>query len=477
MKNNQALKLVIVGGGITGLSAAYYAQKMSREKGLPLHVTLLEQGPSLGGKIQTAHRDGFIIERGPDSFLARKMPIIELSQELGLAEEWAPTNPKAKKTYILYQNKLHRMPPGLMLGIPTELLPFMQTGLVSFTGKMRAGMDLVIKKRKETDDESLGHFLERRLGKEVVANIAEPLLSGIYAGDAYALSLQATFPQFQALEQNKRSLILGMLSSKKQTQQSTALPDIAKKSMFLSFKNGLSSLVDRLQEACHEVDIQCHTTVNHVEPIDSPNKGYTVHVDHSAPIEADAVIMTTPPYVTAKQLPACQSKTILGNIPHATVASVVLTFNKTELGLDLDGAGFVVPRKEGRTITACTWTSSKWGHVAPEDKVLLRAYVGRAGEEDIVHQADETIIARVVKDLNDIIGLEATPLFTQVNRWIRSMPQYPIGHKQNIQFVHRELEQHLPGLYVCGAGYEGVGLPDCIGQGKQAATKALSHLL
>lgn len=203
--------VVVIGGGITGLSAAYYLKKQMEETGQACRITVMEKSDRFGGKISTLRRDGFVIEKGPDSFLARKPALVELARELGLEDQLTGTNPNAKKTYILSRGKLHRMPPGLMLGIPTEIMPFMRTGLLSPAAKARAALDLVLPKRTADEDESLGHFLERRLGSEVLSQIAEPLLAGIYAGNTYDLSVKATFPQFHSIEQKHRSLILGMM--------------------------------------------------------------------------------------------------------------------------------------------------------------------------------------------------------------------------------------------------------------------------
>lgn len=468
-------KLMIVGAGITGLSAAYYLRNFFKANDTPVHITLVEKKETLGGKIDTLHKEGFIIEKGPDSFLARKMSVIDLTRELGLEGELTGTNPQAKKTYISHKGKLHLMPPGLILGIPTEVTPFMKTGLISLSGKARAALDLFLPKRTEQSDESLGHFLERRLGREVLENIAEPLLAGIYAGDTKYLSLKATFPQFYQVEQKYRSLILGMLASKQKVPQTPNLPDIAKKSMFLTYKQGLVTLVNKLEESLEE---NIHILRNKsIISINKQENGYALTLDDGNVHQADGLILTLPPPITANLLEKyIPSSDVLRRIEYVSVANIVMAFEQKDIEHPLDGSGVLVPRKEGRYITACTWTSSKWLHTAPQGKVLIRCYVGRSGDEEIVHLKDEELVKKVRHDLMELIGLTATPLFHEITRWPRSMPQYPVGHVQNIANVRQALATSLPGVFITGSGFEGVGIPDCIAQGKQAA-KQLSEFL
>lgn len=465
--------LTILGGGITGLSAAFYAKKLFADKKIPLQITIVEKSERFGGKINTLYKDGFVIERGPDSFLARKMPIIHLSRELGLEDELVGVNPKAKKNYILHNNKLHQMPPGLVLGIPTQLTPFMKTGLVSIAGKARAAMDMVIPKREEDSDESLGHFLQRRLGKEVLEQIAEPLLAGIYAGDTYKLSLQATFPQFQAVEKKHGSLIKGMMLNKQAEQKQEGMPKAAENSVFLTYKNGLSTLVERLMEELHDVELVnglAATSVVQGEHV------YEITMDDGSVLATDSVIAALPGYGLAPLFPDVPEVKELGRMQYVSVANVILAFDEKEFGYELDGSGYVIPRKEGRYITACTWTSSKWLHTAPKGKVLIRCYVGRSGAEDWVNDSDEDIIRRVRKDLREIMGITAEPLFHQVTRLKRSMPQYPVGHLQKIKGIRQALAEKMPGVYITGAAFHGVGLPDCIRQGKEAVETLLADL-
>ncbi|MFD2613287.1 protoporphyrinogen oxidase [Paenibacillus gansuensis] len=480
----QRIRIAVIGGGVTGLSAAFYAQKYAREQGIDAQVTLLEQGGRLGGRINTLTRDGFVIERGPDSFLARKLPMVELARDLGLEGELTPTNPAAKKSYILRAGKLHRMPPGLVLGIPTQFKPFLTTGLISTKGKMRAALDWFLPAKKEPGDESLGHFLERRLGSEVREYMAEPLLAGIYAGDPRNLSLAATFPQFRALEQEHGSLIRGMMASRKKPgapQRSvpgdTAAPDAqlpaaAKNSVFLTYKGGLNTLIDALAAslaASADVRLNCG-----VESLRRSSDGYELRLSTGEALQADRVIVTTPAAAQAELLAEVPAARELTRINYVSVANVVLAFERSQIAHPLDGSGFVVPRSEGRTITACTWTSSKWLHSSPSDKVLLRCYVGRSGEEAIVDEDDASILAKVRRDVRDLMGIDAEPLFHEITRLPKSMPQYPVGHPELIRQVREGVAAQLPGVFTAGAAYEGVGLPDCVHMGRTAARDAVA---
>lgn len=478
-------RIVIIGGGISGLSSAFYMQREAERQGRDVHITIVEAAPALGGKINTLQQDGFVIEKGPDSFLARKQPIIDLAQELGLEEELTATNPEAKKTYIMHQRKLHPMPPGLVLGVPTEPGPFLKSGLISWGGKLRALMDMLLPAGKEQGDESLGGFLERRVGTEVMRRIAEPLLAGIYAGDLKKLSLQATFPQFAASERKYGSLIKGMQHNRKATAaaaaaraleegeagSSSTVSQLVRRSVFLTFKGGLSTLVHALDDALGSVDRRLGISVT---AIHKQEKGYQLQLSDGGELLADRIVITTPAYNAAELLEPLVDSKELRAVRYVSVANVVLAFDKNTFGLEFDGSGFLVPRSEGLHITACTWTSNKWLHTSPSDKVLLRCYVGHSEDQESVKLADNELIAAVRRDMKEALGITAEPLFTEITRLNQSMPQYPVGHIDNIQKLRERLRSELPGVWVTGAAFAGVGLPDCIRQGKEAAQAMLA---
>lgn len=502
--------IVIVGGGISGLSAAFYARARMKAQGIRGRITVMERSERLGGKLHTLHRDGFVIEKGADSFLARKLPIIELTRELGLEAELAATNPQAK-TYILHRGRLHRMPPGVVLGIPTEIGPFLKTGLVSPLGKLRAGLDLILPRRESEEDESLGGFLHRRLGSEVLEHVAEPLLAGIYASDTYRMSLRATFPQFHAVERKYGSLIRGMMASRRSNAAEAAnLPNIARSSMFLTYRGGLVRLIERLAEVlAGDADIVTGCGVARLETLSPPGREaaraagggavsvgvsaasgggagagggrdgarYRLTLDDGRQLEADAVIVTLPAPATAALLPEMREKAYFVAMEYVSVANVVMAFDSSDIGCKMDGSGFVIPRREGRFITACTWTSKKWLHSAPAGKTLLRMYVGRAGEQEWVTLSDEELTERVRRDLRELMGITAAPQFVEVTRLMHSMPQYSVGHPTRVRQLMSRLADDYPGLEVCGSAYNGVGIPDCVRQAKEAAARAVAAMV
>ncbi|WP_391574867.1 protoporphyrinogen oxidase [Cohnella sp.] len=475
--DGKRLKIVVAGGGITGMSAAFYAVKYFAERQMPVDIVLVEKSRRLGGHIRTIHRDGFIIEQGPDSFLARKAPVMKLIRELNLEARLAATNPdpQAKKNYILHKGKLHEMPLGLVLGIPTALAPFVKTGLVSPLGKLRAAMDLLLPRRKDDADESLGGFIRRRLGREVLDNITEPLLAGIYAGETQSLSLEATFPQFRQIERDYRSLMIGMLAGKKSAPPSSADgPEIARKSLFLTFDQGLSTLVERLEQSLPTVRKLTGEGINRIE---KDAEGYRLLLESGDALHSDGLIMALPAAEAARLMPDVAETEWLGRIPYASVANIALAYRTEDIPGKLQGSGFVVPRREGRLITACTWSSSKWPHAAPPGKALLRTYVGRANAQEWLLLSEEELIASVRADLQATMGIVAEPLFIEISRCHRSMPQYPVGHRERLRELRANLAVEKPGVWLCGAGYEGVGIPDCIEQGRQAAEQAVSYAL
>lgn len=465
----QKKRVVIIGGGITGLTSAYYLQKEAREKGLPLEVKLLEATHRLGGKMQTVLKDGFVIERGPDSFLARKQSASRLAKEVGMEDQLISNT--AGKSYVLVKERLHPMPGGSIMGIPTQIAPFVTTGLFSLSGKVRAAADFILPRSNPALDQSLGKFFRRRLGNEVVENLIEPLLSGIYAGDIDQLSLMSTFPQFYQVEQKYKSLIIGMKKSAPQPKKQVEKK--ADKGIFLTIKSGLQSFVDAIES---KLDANSILKGYRVEGIHKRKDKYEIELHGGEQLFADSIIMSVPHQITQSIFSQYRFFDMFKEMPSTSVATIALSFPKEAIENDIEGTGFVVSRNSDYTITACTWTHKKWPHSTPAGKVLLRCYVGRAGEEAVVDLSDDELVKIVLEDLNKTMNITMDPDFAIISRWKDSMPQYTVGHKDRIKKVKSQLEFELPGVFIAGSSYEGLGMPDCIDQGEDAVGKVLSFL-
>ncbi|MFS0575565.1 protoporphyrinogen oxidase [Sporosarcina sp. 179-K 3D1 HS] len=467
----QNKKVVIVGGGITGLSAAFYMQKEAREKGLALDVILIEASNRLGGKIQTIRRDGFVIERGPDSFLIRKKSVDILAKDLGIEGELVKN--ATGQAYVLVHNEMYPIPGGSIMGIPTEIGPFLKTGLFTWAGKMRAAGDFVLPRSGIEGDQSLGHFFRRRFGGEVVENLIEPLLSGVYAGDIDTMSLESTFPQFYQVEKNHRSLILGMKkTTPKQLPQKNSHSS-KREGAFHTFRNGLETLVEALED---QIDPDSILKGVRVEGIQSREGKTVLELNDGREIEADSVILTTGHEMAGRLFAPYGILQNLRNIPTTSVATIALAFPEESVVQDKEGTGFLVSRSSDYSITACTWVHRKWPTTTPKGKVLLRAFVGRAGDEAIVDLPDDEIEKIVLSDLSKIIKIQGKPEFTVVTRWKEDRPQYRVGHKQLIEASRKELHAIFPQVKLAGASYDGVGLPDCIDQGRAAVEEVLQDL-
>ncbi|WHY87684.1 protoporphyrinogen oxidase [Neobacillus novalis] len=463
-------KVVIIGGGITGLASAFYLQKTIREHKLPIEIQLIEASHRLGGKMQTVVRDGYTIERGPDSFLARKTSIIRLAKEVGMDDQLIPNS--TGKSYVLVNEKLHSMPGGSIMGIPTEIGPFITTGLFSVPGKLRAAADFILPRSESGKDQSLGEFFRRRLGDEVVENLIEPLLSGIYAGDIDQLSLMSTFPQFYEVEQKYRSLIMGM---KRSTPTQPKKPETKEKTKgaFLTFKSGLQSFAEAIEA---KLDAKSILKGHRVDKITKVQQKYEIYLNNGETVKADCIIAATPHKVTQMMFSEYSLFDPFKSVPSTSVATVALAFPKEAIKKDIDGTGFVVSRNSDYSITACTWTHKKWVHSTPEGKVLLRCYVGRAGDETIVDLSDDQIIKIVLDDLKKTMDITMNPEFSLVSRWNNSMPQYTVGHKQRLTSILGQVKAELPGVFLAGSSYGGVGIPDCIDQGEAAVQNILDYL-
>ena len=462
-------KVVVVGGGITGLTAAFYMQKEARAKELPVDIVLVESSLRLGGKIQTHRKNGFIIERGPESFFDRQNDMYMLAKELGIENELITSN--SGPTYVAVGSQLYPIPSNLMSGATPHIAPFITSGLFSLSGKIRAAGDFIIPRSAQNDDQPLGGFFRRRFGSEVVENLVEPLLAGTFAGDIEQLSMHSTFPQLYDLEQKYRSLLLGM---KKSGANFLSNERIAKdKGIFQTFSNGLETLVEKLEASLLPGTVLKGVKVEEIEH----GKDGTVQVvlNNFTQIKADAVIVATPFNVVQKIFSKQNLLTELKTMKSATIATVTMAFKKEQLG-DLDALSFFVSRNSDFTITSCTWSNRKWPNTTPENYVLLRSYIGRVGDEAIVELSDSEIEKTVLQDLMKTIGVDGMPVETIVSRWKHAMPQYTVGHEDKIARVKQKLQEQFPTVKLAGSSFEGISIPECVEQGQTVARELLHEL-
>ncbi len=469
-------KVVVIGGGITGLSAAYILQK-ARESGEKIDYLLVEKDSRLGGKILTEKIDGYIVEGGPDCFLSEKPWVAQMARELGIEHRLMGSNEASKRTYVYADRRLNKLPDGLMGLVPTKLIPFAFSPLISWPGKIRMAFDLFIPPNRTGEDETLGSFVTRRLGKEALDKIAEPLIGGIHAGDPDQMSLKASFPRFIQMEQKYGSLIRAMLAARKNTPKpKPAEPGKAQKTFFMTFIGGMGELTDTITEKLDKSKVLTGKTVTKVEK--GPGEKYTVYIDGLEPIEADAVILTAPAHEAAeivREFDKVMADNLAG-IPQATSATVNLAFRRSDIHKPLDAFGFIVPISEKRKIKATTYSSSKWYYRTPgDDYVLIRAFVGGAKNQELVFQDDESMLKMVLNELRDIVGLTAQPVMYKIYRWVKGMPQYTVGHLERVANIEARTAAN-PGFYVVGGSYRGVGIGDCINVGSQAAEKTLAYL-
>ncbi|MFJ7952271.1 protoporphyrinogen oxidase [Lysinibacillus sp. NPDC096418] len=462
-------KVVVVGGGITGLTAAFYMQKEARAKELPVDIVLVESSLRLGGKIQTMRKDGFIIERGPESFFDRHNDVYALAKDLGIENELITSN--AGPTYIAVGSQLYPIPGSLMSGEAPHISPFITSGLFSLSGKIRAAGDIVLPRSAQNDDQSLGGFFRRRFGTEVVENLVEPLLAGTFAGDIEQMSMYSTFPQLFDLEQKHRSLLVGMKKSGANFLSNDRV--VKDKGVFQTFSNGLETIVEKLEESLLPGTVLKGVKVEEIER----GKDNTVQVifNNFTQIKADAVIVATPFNVTQQIFSKQNLLTELKTMKAASIATVTMAFKKEQLG-DLDALSFFVSRNSDFTITSCTWSNRKWPNTTPVDYVLLRSYIGRVGDEAIVALSDSEIEKTVLQDLKKTIGVDGAPVETIVSRWKNAMPQYTVGHEEKIARVKQELQEHFPTVKLSGSSYEGISIPECVKQGQTVAYEILSEL-
>lgn len=466
-------RVVVIGGGIAGLAAAYYAKTMAEDRAIPMELTVLEREGQWGGKIRTERVDHFVIEGGPDTFLASKPWAVSLCRELGLESRLQGTDPDRRTTYVLRQGRLHPLPDGLSLMIPSRLGPMVRTRLLSWPDKARMALDLVKGPAPLNGDESLGGFITRRLGRPAYEHLIEPLMSGIYAGDGDRLSLQATFPYLRELELEHGGLIRGALAARPKSS-TVSRGNTNWRSSFLTPLTGLAEIVEALVKTLGDSGVALRNTAE-VSTLALGDRGFLVGLRGGERLAADAVVLATPAFAAEDLLsgldPGLASE--LGNIEYVPAATISLAYRAADIPHPLDGYGYVIPRSEGRKALACTWTSTKFPHRAPEGCALLRVFVGRAGQKDEIRWTEEALLDAAREELRLTLGIKAEPRLARVFRWERAMPQYNLGYPERQVRIDLAMKK-WPQLALAGSAYGGVGIPDCIHSGRRAAERVLA---
>ena len=493
-------RIVVIGGGITGLAAAHRILERCAGASQPVEVCLLEAGSQVGGIIKTEERDGFTIERGPDSFITEKPEALSLVRRLGLEPHLINTNNAHRRSFVVRKNRLLPVPDGFNLLAPARLWPFVTSGIFSWSGKARIAMDLVLPRRQARDqaDESLAEFVRRRLGREALERLAQPMAGGIYTADPETLSLQATLPRFQDLERQHRSLILGLRNRRNGKGQSinqtaetvpTGAAAGARYGLFRSFDQGMQMLPDQLAAAVMylsskqnghrngppiRVDTSVESLARHTA--DGATR-WVIRTGRNETFVADAICLALPTYVSSRLLRRLDAELAseLAAIPYASSATINFAYKREDIPHRLNGFGFVVPFIEKRTVMACTFSSVKFSNRAPEGYVLLRAFIGGALQPELVELEDSELVTRVRHDLRELLGVHSPPMFSEVSRWERSMPQYFVGHVDRVRSITNRVGC-LPGLALAGNAFQGPGIPDCIRSGESAADKLFDSL-
>jgi len=469
-------RIIIIGGGITGLSAAYRLSELSSEQNHQLALTLVEARDRLGGVIHTVKQDGFLIDSGPDNFVTAKPWALALARRLGLESELLTTNEAYRRALVVRRGKLVPIPEGFLLMAPTRFTPMITTPLFSIPGKIRMAMDMFLPARKTNNDESLASFVTRRFGREALDRVVQPLISGIYTARPERLSLRATMPRFLDLETKYGSVIKGM---RREGKKQKAKGSGARYGMFVTFRDGLQTLIHALKDRLNHVHFRLNERVVRVANKAHGNSvaPWSVALEDGTFLEAEGVIITGPSRHAARLLMGVDKALAeqLSAVQYASSAVVHLAYRREQVGHPLDAFGFVVPVTEPYNIIAASFSSVKYEGRAPEACVLLRAFMGGALRPDMLQRDDKGLIAAAREDLDHLLGITAPPLLTMVHRWPDSMAQYDVGHLDRVAAMRKRISDHK-GLQLGGNGFEGVGVPDCVRAGERAAEDLLADL-
>jgi len=466
-------RVVVVGGGVAGLAAAHRLLEVAPD----LEVVLLEAQDRLGGTIRTERVDGFVIDRGPDAIITEKPSALKLVERLGLQDRIVRTQDAHRGAYVVAHGRLVPVPEGFALLAPSAWWPLMSSSVLSWSGKIRAAGDLILPRGPEAADESLGGFVARRLGPEMLERLAQPMVGGIYGTAPGVLSLEATMPRFRTLEREHRSVALGLMRGvarmKKLRRGEETAATGARYGLFISFDGGIQVLTDALA-ASLPGEVRLSTPVRGLE---RRGEGFLLKLADGEEIEADGVILATAAHVSARLVEPEDARLAqhLDAIPYGSSVTIALAYRREEIPHPLDAFGFVVPTVEGRSLMACTWSSVKWPGRAPEGMVLLRCFLGGEGRDHAAKLDEETLLADCRRELKRLMGIEAAPSLVRVDRHVEVMPRYRVGHLVRAEQIEARVAA-LPRLELAGGFTRGVGIPDSVKSGEAAAESLAAQL-
>ena len=529
------MNVTIVGGGLTGLTAAYYLGHAKPD----WNITLYEQAPRFGGKIQTQRVDDFVVELGPDSYLGRKTEMTDLIYDLGLGDTLVSN--ETGQAFVYDKGSIHPIPGGSIMGIPTEMMPFVKATLISWPGKLRAGLDY-FKKPYQLDkngDVSIGHFFKYHLGQEMMDKLIEPLLAGIYGGDIYKISLLSTFPHFIQVEQKYGNMVKGMMaakmghskagvtkaakgavaegdvpragkgtmtdrqfesheakSTKAQADMASRKGTAAQSGMFRQLTGGLESVITAIVEAMpsnvtlhtsalvsdirytdgqyaldvvkqDSEDCNCNGQLENRENSDAETSHNTSVTSDEVTGNADQVIICTPPATYNQWFKDDAGFDFLRSMEQSSCAIAIMAFDKSTFDGELKGSGLLITRNTDTPLTACTILNQKWPQTTPDDKIVLRVFIGKPGNDVVEHLNDEELSELAVKEIQRIMSFSTQPEWVRINRLIHCMPQYNVGHRAGIKAVREHVAEHYPNLHLIGTPFDGIGIPDGVKQAKE----------
>jgi oxygen-dependent protoporphyrinogen oxidase len=482
-------RVIIIGGGVAGLGAAYKIRRAA-DAGHDVEFLLLEKDGRLGGKLATEcvedpkGRGTFVVDGGSDSFLTDKPAVHRVAKSLGIFDDETGTLDENKKTFIVKGGRLIEMPDGIMMFAPTKIMPMATTKLYSWPGKFRMALDLVIPKKRVApgvrNDESLESFVVRRMGRECLERLAEPLVGGVNGSDPADMSLAATYPNLLEMEQQHGSLVKGFLAQKKKVEEMRkkhpARPGAKRRTFFSSFVPGLQFLTDRMADAAGMQSIRTGASVSSVRRLDQG--AYSVELESGEQLSGDAVILAAEAWAAAPLISQVdpRSSELVASIPCSSSATILMAFDEQDCPFETRWHGILSPAVEHEPVTGISLVSSKWPERAPKGTVLMRGFVGGPRDQAIVEKSDDELVEITRSSFVKLVGVkpDASPLFARVFRWIGGMPQYTMGHLDRVEELERRCAA-IPGFALAGGGYRGVGVPNCLDSGEKAASKVLGE--